>query len=295
LKRARKAAAEPGGVTLFGIPGGDVSMNTVCTENGTDEIRESCANNETKGSNGTHGANGSGGMDDLYELLQISPYAGSETIHRIYRFLAARYHPDNPDTGNTDMFHKVKTAYDVLSNSERRAKYDASRSGDIRVANPLSKSVDFMDDIEGEINRRLALLAVLYSRRRTSPRYPEVSLMEIETFLGFPRDYLDFTTWYLVKKGFVQQADNSDFTLTVAGVDYVETQRAHLPILNKLLTSGQIRATVHPIERRWNGVERRMNLPDDRQIRTERRMNKRDRRINTTDVRDVKLALYELD
>jgi len=270
-------------------------MNTVCTENGTDEIREGCADNETKGSNGTHGANGSGGMDDLYELLQISPYAGSETIHRIYRFLAARYHPDNPDTGNTDMFHKVKTAYDVLSNSERRAKYDASRSGDIRVANPLSKSVDFMDDIEGEINRRLALLAVLYSRRRTSPRYPEVSLMEIETFLGFPRDYLDFTTWYLVKKGFVQQADNSDVTLTVAGVDYVETQRGHLPILNKLLTSGQIRATVHPIERRWNGVERRMNLPDDRQIRTERRMNKRDRRINTTDVRDVKLALYELD
>ena len=285
-------------------------MNTVCTENGIDEVREACVDSnvrETKESNGTGaayetrvsnetgGTNHSDGIEDLYELLQISAYAGSETIHRIYRFLAARYHPDNPVTGNANMFHKVKTAYDVLSNSERRAKYDATRSGDIRAANPLSKSVDFMDDVEGEINRRLALLAVLYSRRRTSPRYPEVSLMEIETFLGFPRDYLDFTTWYLVKKGFVHQADNSDFTLTVAGVDYVETQRAHLPILNKLLTSGQIRATVHPIERRWNGVERRMNLPDDRQIRTERRVNKRDRRVNTTDVRDVKLSLYELD
>src|SRR6185437_10136989 len=214
-------------------------MNTVCTKNGIDEVREACVDSnvrETKESNGTGAAyetkvpNETGGIEDLYELLQISAYAGSETIHRIYRFLAARYHPDNPVTGNADMFHKVKTAYDVLSNSERRAKYDATRSGDIRAANPLSKSVDFMDDIEGEINRRLALLAVLYSRRRTSPRYPEVSLMEIETFLGFPRDYLDFTTWYLVKKGFVHQADNSDFTLTVAGVDYVETQRAHLPI-----------------------------------------------------------------
>ncbi len=285
-------------------------MNTVCTETGIDEVQEACADNnggETKESNGTgaayeskgsaetDGTKDSGGIEDLYELLQISPYAGCETIHRIYRFLAARYHPDNPDTGNADMFHKVKTAYDVLSNCERRAKYDATRSGDVRAANPLSKSVDFMDDVEGEVNRRLGLLAVLYARRRTSPRYPEVSLMEIETFLGFPRDYLDFTTWYLVKKGFVNQADNSDFTLTIAGVDYVESQRAHLPILNRLLTSGQIRATVHPIERRWNGVERRMNLPDDRQTRTERRMNKRDRRVNTTDVRDIKLSLYELD
>lgn len=267
----------------------------------TNGVHESNESHETNGSNGTHGAdgnhgaNGPGGMEDLYELLQISPYAGCETIHRIYRFLAARYHPDNPETGNADMFHKVKTAYDVLSNTERRAKYDATRSGEIRAANPLSKSIDFMDDIEGEINRRLALLAVLYSRRRTSPRYPEVSLVEVETFMGFPRDYLDFTTWYLVKKGFVHQADNADYTLSVSGVDYVESQRAQMPILNRLLTSGQIRATVHPVERRWNGVERRMDLPDDRQVRTERRMNKRDRRVNTTDVRDVKLSLYELD
>ena len=82
-------------------------MNTVCIEAGINEVEEACVDNngrktnesdgtgpasETKGSNGTHGANGSGGMEDLYELLQISPYAGSETVHRIYRFLAARYH-----------------------------------------------------------------------------------------------------------------------------------------------------------------------------------------------------------
>lgn len=297
-------------------------MNTACSESGADgtsrvqvtfgtddasEVNGTSGSYENSGSHGTyeadgsyaasgsHSANGPGGMEDLYELLQISPYAGSETIHRIYRFLAARYHPDNPETGNADMFHKVKSAYDLLSNSERRAKYDATRSGEIRAANPMSKTIDFMDDVEGEINRRLALLAVLYSRRRTSPRYPEVSLMEVETFMGFPRDYLDFTTWYLVKKGFVHQADNSDFTLTVAGVDYVETQRAHMPILSRLLTSGQIRTTVHPGERRLNGIDRRMDLPDDRKIRIERRSSKRDRRINATDVRDIKVGLYELD
>jgi hypothetical protein len=253
------------------------------------------------GTNGhaAHAFHGSGTvheLPDFYELLQISPFAGSETIHRIYRFLAARYHPDNPETGNAEMFHHVKTAYDVLSHAERRAKYDAARTGEIKAAAPLSSSIDFLDDVEGEVNRRLALLAVLYSRRRTNPRYPEVTLMEIETYMGFPREYLDFTTWYLVKKGYVHQADNSDFTLTVSGVDYVESQRAHMPILNRLLTAGQIRTTVTaPGDRRLNGIDRRMGLPDDRLVKTERRINKKDRRVNRFDVRAGKAGLTITD
>ena len=58
--------------------------------------------------------------------------------------------------------------------------------------------------------------------------------------MGFPRDYLDFTTWYLQKKGYITRADNSDFTLTAEGVDYIETQRGNLPVLNKLLTDGKV-------------------------------------------------------
>lgn len=233
-------------------------------------------------------------LPDYYELLQISPFAGSETIHRIYRYLAARYHPDNPETGDAEMFHRVKTAYDVLSNVDRRAKYDATRTvGEVKVT-PLSTAIDFMDDVEGETNRRLALLAVLYTRRRSSPRYPEVSLMEIEAYLGFPRDYLDFTTWYLVRKGFINQADNSDFTLTVAGVDFVESQRANMPVLNRLLTSGQLRrTTTFAADRRVNQTDRRMGLPDERDIKMERRGTKRDRRVNKSEVRDVKLGLQD--
>jgi hypothetical protein len=79
---------------------------------------------------------------------------------------------------------------------------------------------------------------VLYYRRRTNPASPEVPLVEIEVRMGFPRDYLDFTTWYLVKKGYVAKADNSAFTLTAEGVDFVESHRASMPILNKMLTSG---------------------------------------------------------
>jgi curved DNA-binding protein CbpA len=172
---------------------------------------------------------------DYYEFLQISPNADPDTIHRVYRFLAARFHPDHPESGDPEKFFLLKSAYDVLSDPMRRAAYDVKREVSPAEKAPLCSSVDFMDDIEGELNRRLAVLAVLYYRRRTNPYSPEVGLAEIEKRMGFPRDYLDFTTWYLTKKGYISKADNSDFTLTAEGVDFVETQRANLPVLNKLL------------------------------------------------------------
>jgi curved DNA-binding protein CbpA len=175
---------------------------------------------------------------DYYEFLQISSNADPDTIHRVYRFLAARFHPDNPETGDPEKFFLLKAAYDVLGDPVRRTQYDIEREVRAPEKTPLSSTVDFMDDIKGELNRRLAVLALLYYRRRTNPYSPEVSLTEIEKRMGFPRDYLDFTTWYLSKKGYIVRADNSDFTLTAEGVDFVETERANIPVLNKMLTSG---------------------------------------------------------
>jgi hypothetical protein len=100
-----------------------------------------------------------------------------------------------------------------------------------------------MDSMEGELNRRLGLLALLYIQRRTNPYAPEVSLNEVERKMGFPRDYLEFTTWYLRSKGYITRADNSDFTLTAEGVDFVESKRVNIPILNKLLTTGSAPST----------------------------------------------------
>jgi hypothetical protein len=95
-----------------------------------------------------------------------------------------------------------------------------------------------MDNTSGELNRRLAVLALLYIRRRTYPDAPAVSLFEIEARMGFPRDYLEFTLWYLQKKSYISRADNADFVLLAGGVDFVESQRHGFPVLNRLLTSG---------------------------------------------------------
>ncbi|HEY5056273.1 MAG TPA: J domain-containing protein [Acidobacteriaceae bacterium] len=178
-------------------------------------------------------------VTDYYEFLEISPQATQETIHRVYRFLASRYHPDHPATGDLEKFAQLTSAYKVLSDPSRRAEYNAQRA--IRggkFQDPMSNSVDFMDQVEGDLNRRLAVLTILYYRRRMYPDRPEITLAEIEKRMGFPRDYLDFTTWYLTKKKFITRADNAEFTLTVDGVDFIESQRATVPLLDRLLTNG---------------------------------------------------------
>lgn len=254
-------------------------------------------------------------MIDYYEFLQISPHADNETIQRVYRYLAGRLHPDNPDSGDPEMFRMLKAAYDTLSSPSKRAEYDSSFRRESKEETPLSNSIDFMDTVEGELNRRLAVLAVLYFKRRANPRFPEVSLADIELRMGFPRDYLDFTTWYLSRKGYITRADNSDFTLTAEGVDYIETQRANLPILNKLLTDGKgqvsvgtparngtqsangtqstngtkpiILASTNPIwvDRREGGGNRRRRVEDLTALGFDRRIGIRDRRVNVEDRR----------
>jgi curved DNA-binding protein len=47
---------------------------------------------------------------DHYETLQISPNADVDTIQRVFRMLAQRFHPDNAETGNADRFRALHDA-----------------------------------------------------------------------------------------------------------------------------------------------------------------------------------------
>ena len=176
-------------------------------------------------------------MIDYYEFLQISPHADADTIYRVYRYLAGRLHPDNPDSGDSEMFRLLKIAFDICR-VDRETDTTVLPAG-VRRSRPLSVAIGFMDSVEGEMNRRIAVLAVLYFKRRANPRIPEVSLAEIQRRLGFPARLSGLHHLVPVKKGYFTKAHNSDFTLTAEGVDYIESQRGNLPNLNKLLTDGR--------------------------------------------------------
>src|SRR5271168_3419553 len=63
---------------------------------------------------------------DYYELLGVARKAGAKEIRTAFRKLARKYHPDlNPgDKSSEEKFKQLQEAYDVLSDSKKRAIYD---------------------------------------------------------------------------------------------------------------------------------------------------------------------------
>jgi hypothetical protein len=177
---------------------------------------------------------------DYYEFMQISPSAEPQTIQRVYRMLAARYHPDNPETGDMEKFVLLQEAYRVLSDSDARAKYDTDCSTQRAQPLPIFELKEFVVGIDAEVNRRLGALCLLYNQRRSTPDSPGMSLLELENKMSLPREHLEFTVWYLRDKGFVRRDDaTADMIITSDGVDFVESNRPANRIVYKLLKSGE--------------------------------------------------------
>lgn len=162
---------------------------------------------------------------DHYETLQISPNADPDTIQRVFRLLAQRFHPDNKETGDPDRFRALHEAYSILSAPDKRAQYDVHHQALRQERWRFAASGRGNDDFENEHNLRCTILEILYARRRAEPGNPSFSPFELSQLTGQPREHLEFTFWYLNQKKFVTRDDQSRLTITADGVDYVEHNR----------------------------------------------------------------------
>jgi hypothetical protein len=151
---------------------------------------------------------------DHHELLRAGVAGDADRLERIYRALAFRYHPDNRDSGDSEIFLRITETYRILSVSQP--------SPELEVARP--RSLDWQTGIRGLKDKRAAVLGLLCQRRMGDYRNAFVSASEIESFTGMAPDEVGFILWYLREKGAVTVCDNSpDFSISAAGVDLLES------------------------------------------------------------------------
>lgn len=172
---------------------------------------------------------------EFYEILEISPNANPDTIERVFRYLAMRYHPDNRDTGDSSRFAEVMAAHDTLKDSVQRARYDVQYKNQTNSRAELSAEAQNGKGFDRDAEIQERLLSLLYVKRRRNVSDPGIGLAELGRLSDCPPEHVEFHLWYLKEKGWVQRTQSGALAITVDGVDQVET-RKHAMTNGKLLT-----------------------------------------------------------
>lgn len=88
---------------------------------------------------------------DYYEILGVSKNANDDDLKKAFRKLAFKYHPDrNKDEGAEESFKEINEAYQVLSDSDKRARYDQFGHAGVS-GNAQSSGFDFGGSGFGDI------------------------------------------------------------------------------------------------------------------------------------------------
>ena len=125
----------------------------------------------------------------LYDTLGVAKGASQDEIKKAYRKLAREHHPDaNPgNKAAEEKFKEVQTAYDVLSDDEKRKAYDRFGSTNGRGApGPGGPNVDFGDfDWSGDLGDILGGIFGNRGGRRGRPQPARGADVETEVRLSF--------------------------------------------------------------------------------------------------------------
>ncbi|MBZ9737591.1 MULTISPECIES: J domain-containing protein [unclassified Mesorhizobium] len=161
---------------------------------------------------------------DYYEVLEVSPNANSETIERIFRHLAMRYHPDNRDSGDESRFSEVVEAHNTLKDPVKRAQYDIQYKDHSALRLELTGEASDTKGFARDAGVQAKLLSLLYVKRRQDVNNAGIGDVELERLSGCPREHLEFHLWYLKAKGWIGRIENGTLAITVEGIDRANSE-----------------------------------------------------------------------
>ena len=166
---------------------------------------------------------------DYYELLQLSSNADAETIERVFRHLAQKFHPDHNNLTNKDRFIQIIEAHQILIDPETRAGYDVKYRDYWNRKWRLASVASDMSELGDDRLARERILSLLYVQRRRSMKSPGLGEVEISRLLNTPLELTEFHLWYIRTKGWVERLDTGHLSITATGVDQVEQSRSLSP------------------------------------------------------------------
>jgi hypothetical protein len=161
-----------------------------------------------------------GKFQDHYEVLGVDHKAGTEAIQTSYARLSAKYNPHGGSAPDHEKFEAVTLAFEVLSDPELRDDFNKLK-GIGADDKPRFSGAPFFEAYVRDIHLRVALLCVLYDRRRSKPFTPSLSMRNLEAIFNVTTIELNFALWYLKQKDMVTMDDKSSLQITTAGMDYL--------------------------------------------------------------------------
>ncbi len=176
---------------------------------------------------------------DFYELLQLSPNADQAAIHVMHYHLTEKYHPDNQDTGDMQKHRAVLHAYKILGNAESRAQYDAEYR---QHKKQLPAAPQEEEGVEMERAKRQGILFLLYQKRMKEMNKPNMNLRDFESKLGYAKEDLEFSLWYLKEIDCLRAGDNGTYAITYKGVEFYERTALENQELVVLPSPGRLKA-----------------------------------------------------
>ncbi|MGD1071646.1 MAG: hypothetical protein ABSB15_16025 [Bryobacteraceae bacterium] len=158
---------------------------------------------------------------EYHELMRAGAAGELERMDRLYSQFELRYGPENRESGDSEVFLRIREAHRIL-------KVPRANQPESALTKPLG-AFGWPEGLRELRDKRLRVLGLLYKKRMSDHKNPSLSARELETLTGLASDEVGFIVWYLREKGAVALNDySSDYAICAAGVDILESAQEEL-------------------------------------------------------------------